>query len=318
MYGVIVVPTTATISSRIDGAERQRRGHERAGDRPPVGVGEHGRRDVGRRRRARRTGRPARRSGRTRTARAPRSPTATIGTTMIRGIPKISRAADAPANSATVLATLAMSRTTIAKTVQRTPNRSRMRSDRPWPVTTPSRATISWTTARMTIVIGKIHSSVRPGPRAEDRVGRDAAGVVAGDPGDEPGAHDRQEREDALAAAEAAAQAQELALLDPVAEAGQRSRRSAAGRRAAGRGRPGPRHCARRRSPVRATPLTEGSSGMVRRPSRAHRSSLRPRAKGRGRRRFRDVGRTVSIASSTVTMPASRPSSSMTGTASRL
>ena len=74
---------------------------------------------------------------------------ATIGTAMYREIPKSSSDAAAPENSATVLARLAMSRTIIAKAVGRTPNRSRMRSDRPWPVTTPSRAAISWTMARI-------------------------------------------------------------------------------------------------------------------------------------------------------------------------
>ncbi len=42
------------------------------------------------------------------------------------------------------------------------------------------------------------------------------------------------------------------------------------------------------------------------------------RLKTRGRRRFQAVGITVSIASSTVTMPSRWPSSSTTGTASRL
>ena len=89
-------------------------------------------------------------------------PEATTGTTIQRGTPKISRAAEAPANSATVLAMFATSRMTIANAVQRTPNRSRIRSDNPWPVTTPSRAAISWTMARMTIVIGNSHSRDRP------------------------------------------------------------------------------------------------------------------------------------------------------------
>ena len=61
-----------------------------------------------------------------------------------------------------MLATLATSRTIIANAVGLTPNRSRIRSDRPCPVTTPSRAAISWTMARMTIVIGNSHSSDRP------------------------------------------------------------------------------------------------------------------------------------------------------------
>ena len=55
-------------------------------------------------------------------------------------------------------------------------------------------------------MIGKSHSSVEPGLGAHDAVGRDAAGVVAGDPGDEPRAHDRQEREQPAPAAEPAAQ----------------------------------------------------------------------------------------------------------------
>ena len=50
----------------------------------------------------------------------------------------------------------------MAKAVQRTPKRSRMRSESPWPVTTPRRAAISWTMARMTIVMGNSQSSWRP------------------------------------------------------------------------------------------------------------------------------------------------------------
>ena len=88
--------------------------------------------------------------------------TATIGTVIRLGTPRMPSAAPAPANSATVLARLATSRTAIAKTVQRTPKRSRMRSESPWPVMTPRRAAISWTTARMTIVMGKSQSSCRP------------------------------------------------------------------------------------------------------------------------------------------------------------
>ena len=50
----------------------------------------------------------------------------------------------------------------IANAVGRTPNRSRIRSDRPCPVTTPRRAAISWTIASTTIVIGNSHSSENP------------------------------------------------------------------------------------------------------------------------------------------------------------
>ena len=88
-------------------------------------------------------------------------------------------------------------------------------------MTTPSRAAISWTTARMTIVIGKSHSSVRPVSAPNDAVGGDAAGIVAGDARDESRAHDREERDEAAPAPEAAAQAQELALLEAVAQAAQ-------------------------------------------------------------------------------------------------
>ena len=49
-----------------------------------------------------------------------------------------------PANSASVVPPLAMSTTTAANSVQRTPKRSRIRSIRPLPVTVPRRATISW------------------------------------------------------------------------------------------------------------------------------------------------------------------------------
>ena len=93
---------------------------------------------------------------------------------------------------------------------------------RPWPVTTPRRAAISWTTARMTIVIGKSQSRLEAGLGAHDAVGRDAAGVVAGDAGDQARAHDREEGEQAAPATEPAAEAQELAVLDPVAESAER------------------------------------------------------------------------------------------------
>ena len=89
-------------------------------------------------------------------------PAATIGTVTKRGTPKISSAAAAPANSATTFDPLAMSRTTMAKSVQRMPNSSRIRSPRPWPVTAPMRAAISRTTTSITVVIGRIHNIRRP------------------------------------------------------------------------------------------------------------------------------------------------------------
>ena len=54
---------------------------------------------------------------------------------------------------------------------------------------------------------------------AHHAVGGDATGIVAGDAGDQPGAHDREECQQPAPAAEAAPQAQELAVRDPVAEA---------------------------------------------------------------------------------------------------
>ena len=57
-----------------------------------------------------------------------------------------------PANSATVVAALAMKSKIITHTVGATPKRSRIKSDSPLPVMVPIRATISWITARHTAV----------------------------------------------------------------------------------------------------------------------------------------------------------------------
>ena len=57
-------------------------------------------------------------------------------------------------------------------------------------------------------MIGKSHSSVEPALGAHHAVRRDAARVVAGDPRDQPGAHDGEERDQAAAPAEPPAQAQ--------------------------------------------------------------------------------------------------------------
>ena len=67
--------------------------------------------------------------------------TAETGTETTRETPKSSPAAAMPVNSAMVTAPFAISRTSIARTVQRTPNCSRISSARPLPVTVPSRAT---------------------------------------------------------------------------------------------------------------------------------------------------------------------------------
>ncbi len=96
-------------------------------------------------------------------------PAATTGTTIQRGTLKISRAAAAPANSAAMFEPLAMSRTTMAKRVQRIPKSSRIRSPSPCPETAPMRAAISRTTTSMTVVMGRIHRSWSPvwAPRIE-------------------------------------------------------------------------------------------------------------------------------------------------------
>ena len=67
-----------------------------------------------------------------------------------------------PANSATTLVPFAMMRTIIARTVQRTPKRSRMRSERPCPVTSPMREHISWITPRPMLATSRSHSSEKP------------------------------------------------------------------------------------------------------------------------------------------------------------
>ena len=51
-----------------------------------------------------------------------------------------------PTNSATITPALAVSRQSMASTVQRGPKRSRIRSESPSPVTAPMRAHCSWTT----------------------------------------------------------------------------------------------------------------------------------------------------------------------------
>ena len=58
-----------------------------------------------------------------------------------------------PANSATVVAAFATKRRIITQSVGAMPKRSRIRSERPFPVTVPIRATISWMAARQTAVM---------------------------------------------------------------------------------------------------------------------------------------------------------------------
>ena len=68
-------------------------------------------------------------------------------------MPNIPRPDARPANSAAMLPRSARPSTAIVKKVMRRPNSSRMRSERPLPVTAPIRAAISWTT--MGAVTGK-------------------------------------------------------------------------------------------------------------------------------------------------------------------
>ena len=76
------------------------------------------------------------------------------------GTPNNESAAAMPANSATVVPRFAMSTTATASAVQRTPKRSRMTPDSPWPVAMPSRAPTSWVNPSAIIVTNNAH--IRP------------------------------------------------------------------------------------------------------------------------------------------------------------
>ncbi len=80
------------------------------------------------------------------------------GTEKYRLIPKISRLAARPANSAAQVPRLVTRRASMMSTVVFTPYSSRMRSERPLPVTTPSRATISCTMTSSASMGTKDHS----------------------------------------------------------------------------------------------------------------------------------------------------------------
>ena len=67
-----------------------------------------------------------------------------------------------PANSATVVAALATKSSSMTQAVGATPNRSRIMSDSPLPVTVPIRATISWIAARQIAVTIKSQSRSYP------------------------------------------------------------------------------------------------------------------------------------------------------------
>src|SRR6266478_7065207 len=79
--------------------------------------------------------------------------TAASGTDMNRLTPNVSLAQNTPVNSAITLPRLTTSTTAISKNVTRKPNSSRIKSERPLPVTAPMREHISSDTYS-TIVIG--------------------------------------------------------------------------------------------------------------------------------------------------------------------
>ena len=83
---------------------------------------------------------------------------AAMGTEIYLVTPKISSEAATPANSLTVFARLAMTMMPMMMAVRRTPRLSRIRSARPLPVTTPSRALISCTMIKASASSGMIHS----------------------------------------------------------------------------------------------------------------------------------------------------------------
>ena len=82
---------------------------------------------------------------------------AAIGTEMNFDTPKSCSDAAMPANSATLVAALDVSRQAMAKIVGRMPKRSRIRAANPLPVTAPMRAAISCTTTRENVITRIIH-----------------------------------------------------------------------------------------------------------------------------------------------------------------
>ena len=80
-----------------------------------------------------------------------------MGIEAMRGMLNISKAAAIPANSAAIVPMLAIKRTAITKVVQRMPNFSLIKEAKPFPVTSPILAPISWVIAREKVVKNKIH-----------------------------------------------------------------------------------------------------------------------------------------------------------------
>jgi hypothetical protein len=84
--------------------------------------------------------------------------TAAIGTEMYLGTCASPSAAPIPTNSLMQMPRFATSTESVANADQRTPYCSRINSARPFPVTAPIRAAISWTTIRLTVITTIIHS----------------------------------------------------------------------------------------------------------------------------------------------------------------
>ena len=88
--------------------------------------------------------------------------TAATAALICGGTPKMPSADPMPANSATVDPRFAASISTAANTVQRTPQRSRMRAISPLPVASPSRAPTSWVKNRTIWLARMTHSRAYP------------------------------------------------------------------------------------------------------------------------------------------------------------
>ena len=85
-----------------------------------------------------------------------------MGTDTQRGTPNISIPEAMPANSENVVATLPMSKASMASEARRMPKRSRMSAAKPLPVTAPMRVAVVCTTTRSRHMIGMIHRVRKP------------------------------------------------------------------------------------------------------------------------------------------------------------
>ena len=144
----------------------------------------------------------ARRTGTARGCRSPSAmnPTTTTAATAALiwgGTPKIPRADPMPANSATMEPRFAASIRSAANTVQRTPQRSRMRLISPLPGG-EAQPCADLLGEEQHDLAGEDHPQQGVAEvRAGQRVGGDAAGVVVGEPADEARAQDGERRDQA-------------------------------------------------------------------------------------------------------------------------